>query len=80
MLRNIKSYNNHLSVTIDDLKALKTKACSCVSSAAGLDSRPVHECPLGHFPCRNVSICLPQVLHCNGQNDCPNGADEDNCG
>ncbi|XP_057207824.1 relaxin receptor 2b isoform X1 [Triplophysa rosa] len=48
--------------------------------AAGLDSRPVQECPLGHFPCGNVSICLPQVLHCNGQNDCPNGADEENCG
>ncbi|ROJ66307.1 Relaxin receptor 2 [Anabarilius grahami] len=47
--------------------------------AAGLERRPSEDCPLGHFPCGNMSICLPQVLHCNGQNDCPNGADEDNC-
>ncbi|XP_051963408.1 relaxin receptor 2b isoform X1 [Xyrauchen texanus] len=47
---------------------------------AGLDIGPLEDCPLGHFPCGNVSICLPQVLHCNGQKDCPNGADEDNCG
>uniref|UniRef100_A0A672Q781 Relaxin receptor 2-like n=1 Tax=Sinocyclocheilus grahami TaxID=75366 RepID=A0A672Q781_SINGR len=48
--------------------------------AAGLERRPSEDCPLGHFPCGNMSICLPQVLHCNGQNDCSNGADEDNCG
>ncbi|XP_026082508.1 relaxin receptor 2b isoform X2 [Carassius auratus] len=46
---------------------------------AGLEHRSSEDCPLGHFPCGNMSICLPQVLHCNGQNDCPNGADEDNC-
>ncbi|XP_065136155.1 relaxin receptor 2b [Paramisgurnus dabryanus] len=55
-------------------------AISVSTIKAGLDSRPEEDCPLGHFPCGNVSICLPQVLHCNGQNDCPNGADEDNCG
>ncbi|KAL4608547.1 relaxin receptor 2 isoform X1 [Arapaima gigas] len=37
-------------------------------------------CPLGQFPCGNLSICLPQLLHCNGQTDCQNGADEENCG
>ncbi|KAK7171984.1 hypothetical protein R3I93_004319 [Phoxinus phoxinus] len=47
---------------------------------AGLERRPSEDCQLGYFPCGNMSICLPQVLHCNGQNDCPNGADEDNCG
>ncbi|XP_030064601.1 relaxin receptor 1 [Microcaecilia unicolor] len=36
-------------------------------------------CPIGHFPCGNLSVCLPQVLHCNGIQDCANGADEDNC-
>ncbi|XP_036379745.1 relaxin receptor 2a [Megalops cyprinoides] len=38
------------------------------------------DCPLGQFPCGNLSVCLPQVLHCNGHEDCQNGADEDNCG
>ncbi|XP_075887392.1 relaxin receptor 2a [Nelusetta ayraudi] len=37
-------------------------------------------CPLGHFPCGNMSECLPQALHCNGHRDCPNGADERRCG
>lgn len=37
-------------------------------------------CPLGHFPCGNMSECLPQVLQCNGHRDCPNGADERRCG
>nr|XP_009675623.1 PREDICTED: relaxin receptor 1-like [Struthio camelus australis] len=37
-------------------------------------------CPLGQFPCGNLSICLPQALHCNGVEDCDNGADEENCG
>ncbi|GCC22141.1 hypothetical protein chiPu_0000526 [Chiloscyllium punctatum] len=36
-------------------------------------------CPLGYFPCGNVSVCLPQPLHCNGVIDCENGADEDKC-
>ncbi|XP_073696144.1 relaxin receptor 1 [Garra rufa] len=36
-------------------------------------------CPLGQFPCGNLSVCLPQPQHCNGQQDCPNGADEENC-
>uniref|UniRef100_A0A8C1XB45 Relaxin family peptide receptor 2b n=1 Tax=Cyprinus carpio TaxID=7962 RepID=A0A8C1XB45_CYPCA len=53
---------------------------SITTIKAGLERRPSEDCPLGHFPCGNMSICLPQVLHCNGQNDCPNGADEDYCG
>ncbi|XP_062441007.1 relaxin receptor 1-like [Rhea pennata] len=36
-------------------------------------------CPLGQFPCGNLSACLPQALHCNGVEDCGNGADEENC-
>ncbi|XP_062393036.1 relaxin receptor 2a isoform X2 [Sardina pilchardus] len=37
-------------------------------------------CPLGEFPCGNLSVCLPQVLQCNGHKDCLNGADEELCG
>ncbi|XP_067407924.1 relaxin receptor 1 isoform X3 [Emydura macquarii macquarii] len=37
-------------------------------------------CPLGYFPCGNITKCLPQLLHCNGVDDCGNQADEDNCG
>lgn len=37
-------------------------------------------CPLGYFPCGNLSVCLPQLMHCNGINDCGNQADEENCG
>ncbi|KAK7925986.1 hypothetical protein WMY93_008296 [Mugilogobius chulae] len=37
-------------------------------------------CPLGQFPCGNMSECLPQALQCNGHKDCPNGADERLCG
>ncbi|KAM6923418.1 relaxin receptor 1 [Xenentodon cancila] len=38
------------------------------------------KCPLGYFPCGNLTMCLPQLLHCNGINDCGNEADEENCG
>ncbi|XP_013015863.2 relaxin receptor 1 isoform X1 [Cavia porcellus] len=38
------------------------------------------KCPLGFFPCGNISKCLPQQLHCNGADDCGNQADEENCG
>ncbi|KAI6078298.1 Relaxin receptor 1-like protein [Aix galericulata] len=41
--------------------------------------RDRHPCPLGQFPCGNLSVCLPQALHCNGVEDCNNGADEENC-
>uniref|UniRef100_UPI00398F370D relaxin receptor 1 n=1 Tax=Pristiophorus japonicus TaxID=55135 RepID=UPI00398F370D len=36
-------------------------------------------CPVGYFPCGNLSVCLPQPLHCNGIVECENGADEDYC-
>uniref|UniRef100_A0A8C4ZG71 Relaxin family peptide receptor 2a n=1 Tax=Gadus morhua TaxID=8049 RepID=A0A8C4ZG71_GADMO len=47
-----------------------------VTSRAALEGA----CPLGQFPCGNMSLCLPQKLHCNGHRDCPNGADERHCG
>ncbi|XP_030616966.1 relaxin receptor 1 isoform X9 [Delphinapterus leucas] len=37
-------------------------------------------CALGYFPCGNTTKCLPQLLHCNGVDDCGNQEDEDNCG
>nr|XP_014351557.1 PREDICTED: relaxin receptor 2 [Latimeria chalumnae] len=37
-------------------------------------------CPIGYFPCGNLTVCLKQVFHCNGNKDCENGADEENCG
>ncbi|KAB0390933.1 hypothetical protein E2I00_007529, partial [Balaenoptera physalus] len=36
-------------------------------------------CALGYFPCGNTTRCLPQLLHCNGVDDCGNQQDEDNC-
>ncbi|XP_051821997.1 relaxin receptor 1 isoform X5 [Antechinus flavipes] len=38
------------------------------------------QCSLGYFPCGNATKCLPQLLHCNGVDDCGNHADEENCG
>ncbi|KAJ8785601.1 hypothetical protein J1605_007198 [Eschrichtius robustus] len=26
------------------------------------------------------SVCLPRAFHCDGVDDCGNGADEENCG
>ncbi|KAI5936271.1 Relaxin receptor 2, partial [Manis javanica] len=37
-------------------------------------------CTKGYFPCGNLTKCLPRVFHCDGVNDCGNGADKDNCG
>ncbi|XP_037118282.1 relaxin receptor 1 isoform X1 [Syngnathus acus] len=52
---------------------------ACVLSAANVtEVSPL--CPLGFFPCGNLTMCLPQVLHCNGADDCGNQADEENCG
>ncbi|XP_035180819.1 relaxin receptor 2 isoform X7 [Oxyura jamaicensis] len=37
-------------------------------------------CQKGYFPCGNHTTCLPRAFHCDGINDCENGADEENCG
>lgn len=51
------------------------------TEASMMASRVMTEgCPLGQFPCGNMSVCLPQVLQCNGHRDCKNGADEEHCG
>ncbi|XP_048838741.1 relaxin receptor 2a isoform X2 [Brienomyrus brachyistius] len=54
---------------------------TAIAGEAMMASRAAIEgCPLGQFPCGNLSVCLPQVFQCNGQADCQNGADEENCG
>uniref|UniRef100_A0A8C0XAF6 G-protein coupled receptor 106 n=1 Tax=Castor canadensis TaxID=51338 RepID=A0A8C0XAF6_CASCN len=37
-------------------------------------------CARGYFPCGNLTKCLPRAFHCDGVDDCGNGADEENCG
>uniref|UniRef100_A0A2K6T7J5 G-protein coupled receptor 106 n=1 Tax=Saimiri boliviensis boliviensis TaxID=39432 RepID=A0A2K6T7J5_SAIBB len=49
---------------------------SLISHGGGQDVK----CSLGYFPCGNATKCLPQLLHCNGVDDCGNRADEDDCG
>ncbi|XP_030009576.1 relaxin receptor 2a [Sphaeramia orbicularis] len=53
-----------------------------IKAAAMVVNRGEEEarCPLGQFPCGNMSECLPQALQCNGRKDCVNGADESHCG
>lgn len=33
-------------------------------------------CTLGEFPCGNMTVCIKQKYQCDGEEDCPNGADE----
>ncbi|XP_042355206.1 relaxin receptor 2a [Plectropomus leopardus] len=54
----------------------RTEIRALLASRAEEEAR----CPLGQFPCGNMSECLPQALQCNGHKDCPNGADERRCG
>ncbi|XP_014865872.1 PREDICTED: relaxin receptor 2 [Poecilia mexicana] len=54
----------------------QTQTKALVASTSEKEAR----CPLGQFPCGNMSQCLPQALQCNGHKDCPNGADEWRCG
>nr|XP_028564483.1 relaxin receptor 1-like [Podarcis muralis] len=51
-----------------------------VTKAFLADSHPDHGgCSSGMFPCENMTVCLPQLLHCNGVINCDDGADEENC-
>ncbi|XP_008499449.2 relaxin receptor 1 isoform X1 [Calypte anna] len=51
----------------------------CAAAEPPLPLSGGQTCPLGQFPCGNLPACLPQALHCNGEDDCGNGADEENC-
>uniref|UniRef100_A0A2K5BV07 Relaxin family peptide receptor 1 n=1 Tax=Aotus nancymaae TaxID=37293 RepID=A0A2K5BV07_AOTNA len=61
---------------INRLQTLCLLPFSSVSHGGGQDVK----CSLGYFPCGNATKCLPQLLHCNGVDDCGNQADEDDCG
>ncbi|XP_054611903.1 relaxin receptor 2a [Dunckerocampus dactyliophorus] len=77
LIRNSRTSRMDVQVLMFLLQLTHMEIGEMVSSTeAGVGVR----CPLGHFPCGNVSECLPQDLHCNGQIDCADGADEQLCG
>lgn len=43
----------------------------CVSGA--------YKCPPRKWACPSNGQCIPDTYLCNGQPDCPDGADEKNC-
>ncbi|XP_076833462.1 relaxin receptor 2b isoform X2 [Brachyhypopomus gauderio] len=62
------------------MSTIKGSSVVLAASRAGTWRGESQGCPLGQFPCGNTSLCLPQELHCNGRDDCPNSADEEHCG
>lgn len=41
----------------------------------------MRKCRYGEISCGpRSSQCFPVTWHCDGENDCDNGADEENCG
>lgn len=41
----------------------------------------VFQCPSSNLEtCPESTKCIPKAYFCDGELDCPNGKDEDNCG
>ncbi|KAG1970395.1 relaxin receptor [Pimephales promelas] len=71
----------HAHLLLEIVRLGKSLSGRVETEAPMMASRAMADgCPLGQFPCGNMSVCLPQVLQCNGHRDCKNGADEEHCG